>query len=1019
MSSFVKGAAVLGVCGFIGKLLGAVYRIPLVNIIGAEGMGLYQMIFPMYALLLTAFFKRNTHCAQRANSRQAGKSILGVLCAAFVAVFARNIAAVQGNAAATLAYYGIAPSLIFVAIISAFRGYFQGKQNMVPSSVSQITEQAVKMVFGLSLAYLFLPYGLEYAVLGATLGVTVSELSSLVMLSVQYFLSKEKLPLSGVLQNFWSGAKSLYSLSIPITLGGIILPLTQLIDSSLVINLMVKAGISVKDATVLFGLSSGPVNSLINMPVVLSLAVATAVVPSIAASKARSDKEGISKKISLAMRITMLIVLPCAIFLALFSRETIDILYSGGLQSGIIDEPLIASQLLAISAVGIILVGFIQVSASILYALGKSMLPARNLAIGAVIKVGLNLLLLPRIGIYGVAISTVACYAVSFVLDIISLRRTEKYGFEFKKIILLPLLACAIMAAGGYGLQMLLVRFLHRKIAFIVTIFLSIALYGCSLAVTGALDEDAVSFIPFLNHNCNFGKIKTFDIPMLGKTIKQWVSLAFGETPVTYIENDRAKEIPELVREFLDDSEYTVILYSDTPLIQRKTVLEALEFTQKRGLNVCRMTRGYIFKTDFLRLQETLPENKRYYFSEEDDFICAADFKQLSLISEIMRRRILHHYMNNGVYVMDESTTYIDGDVVIESGVTIYPNNIIKGKTVIKSGVTLMQGNSIENCVIDSDAVITNSNLSTSYIGEGTSVGPFAYIRPETARTVVTNKNDHFKLFAGNACPVLALSIAEKLKLKLGEIEVGQFSDGETSVHIGESVRGSDVFVIQSTSSPVNDNLMELLVIIDALRRASAGRITAVIPYFGYARQDRKARARDPITAKLVADLITTAGADRVLTMDLHAPQLQGFFDIPVDHLFGIPVLAKEILRQKKLDMSNVVLVSPDVGSVARARTMAHKLNVPLAIVDKRRPKANMSEVMNVIGDVKGRIALILDDMIDTAGTIVQSAKALSECGALEVHACCTHAVLSGPALERLQNSVLKSIIMLDTIQKE
>ena len=276
---------------------------------------------------------------------------------------------------------------------------------------------------------------------------------------------------------------------------------------------------------------------------------------------------------------------------------------------------------------------------------------------------------------------------------------------------------------------------------------------------------------------------------------------------------------------------------------------------------------------------------------------------------------------------------------------------------------------------------------------------------------------NQIKLFAGNACRNLAAAIADKLNMHLSEAEVGKFSDGECSVHIGETVRGCDVFVIQSTSQPVNDNLMELLVMIDALRRASAGRITAVIPYFGYARQDRKARARDPITAKLVADLITSAGADRVLTMDLHAPQLQGFFDIPVDHLLGIPVLCKAI--QKEAFMKNeVIVVSPDVGSVGRARQMAQKLNASLAIVDKRRPKANVMEVMNIVGDVRGKVCLMVDDMIDTAGTITQGARALVEVGgATEVYACCTHPVLSGPAIERLNDSVLKQIYILNTIE--
>lgn len=276
------------------------------------------------------------------------------------------------------------------------------------------------------------------------------------------------------------------------------------------------------------------------------------------------------------------------------------------------------------------------------------------------------------------------------------------------------------------------------------------------------------------------------------------------------------------------------------------------------------------------------------------------------------------------------------------------------------------------------------------------------------------------KLFCGNSCRDLAQAIAARLKMRLSEAEVGKFSDGEVSVSLGESVRGCDVFVIQSTSIPTNDNLMELLVMIDALKRASAGRITAVIPYFGYARQDRKARARDPITAKLVADLLTTAGADRVLTMDLHAAQIQGFFNIPVDHLLGVPILAKAIAGEEFIKEAgeDLVVVSPDVGSVGRARQMAQKLNKTLAIVDKRRPKANVMEVMNIIGDVKGKRCLIVDDMIDTAGTITQGAKALVEVGgASDVYACCTHPVLSGPAIERLQNSVIKKLFLLDTIE--
>ena len=276
------------------------------------------------------------------------------------------------------------------------------------------------------------------------------------------------------------------------------------------------------------------------------------------------------------------------------------------------------------------------------------------------------------------------------------------------------------------------------------------------------------------------------------------------------------------------------------------------------------------------------------------------------------------------------------------------------------------------------------------------------------------------KLFCGNACKDLAKSISDKLKMKLSDCEEGKFSDGEISVTINESVRGCDVFVIQSTSIPTNDNLMELLVMIDALKRASAGRITAVTPYFGYAGQDRKARARDPITAKLVADILTAAGADRILTMDLHAAQIQGFFNIPVDHLLGVPILAKAIANEPFIKEAgdDLVVVSPDVGSVGRARQMAKKLDKTLAIVDKRRPKANVMEVMNIVGDVRGKRCLIVDDMIDTAGTIVQGAKALVEVGgASDVYACCTHPVMSGPAIERLQNSVIKKLFILDTIE--
>ena len=276
------------------------------------------------------------------------------------------------------------------------------------------------------------------------------------------------------------------------------------------------------------------------------------------------------------------------------------------------------------------------------------------------------------------------------------------------------------------------------------------------------------------------------------------------------------------------------------------------------------------------------------------------------------------------------------------------------------------------------------------------------------------------KVFCGNSNPALAQEICQLMGTKLGESEVKTFADGEVSVSLYETVRGSDVFVVQSTCKPVNDNLMELLIMIDALRRASAGRITAVIPYFGYARQDRKAKARDPISAKLVANMITAAGADRVLTMDLHANQIQGFFDIPVDNLAGNPIFVDYYAKKFGEKCEEMVVVSPDVGSVARARAFAQKLHMQLAIVDKRRQKANQSEVMNVIGDVEGKDCIIFDDMCDTCGTLCNAAKALIEVGgAKSVHACATHAVLSGPAIDRINNSVITELALLNTIPEK
>ncbi|ACJ32428.1 ribose-phosphate diphosphokinase [Anoxybacillus flavithermus] len=273
--------------------------------------------------------------------------------------------------------------------------------------------------------------------------------------------------------------------------------------------------------------------------------------------------------------------------------------------------------------------------------------------------------------------------------------------------------------------------------------------------------------------------------------------------------------------------------------------------------------------------------------------------------------------------------------------------------------------------------------------------------------------NSNLKLFSLNSNPILAQEIAKVIGVELGKCSVSRFSDGEIQINIEESIRGCDVYVIQSTSAPVNEHLMELLIMIDALKRASAKTINIVMPYYGYARQDRKARSREPITAKLVANLLETAGATRVITLDLHAPQIQGFFDIPIDHLMGVPILA-DYFKEKQLD--DIVIVSPDHGGVTRARKMADRLKAPIAIIDKRRPKPNVAEVMNIIGNVQGKTTILVDDIIDTAGTITLAANALAEHGAKEVYACCTHPVLSGPAIERIENSKIKELVVTNTI---
>ncbi|MGM0899371.1 MAG: ribose-phosphate diphosphokinase [Bacillota bacterium] len=280
----------------------------------------------------------------------------------------------------------------------------------------------------------------------------------------------------------------------------------------------------------------------------------------------------------------------------------------------------------------------------------------------------------------------------------------------------------------------------------------------------------------------------------------------------------------------------------------------------------------------------------------------------------------------------------------------------------------------------------------------------------------IQNTNSKLKIFSLNSNKELAEQIAEQVGLPLGKSSVTHFSDGEIQINIEESIRGCDVFIVQSTSQPVNENLMELLIMIDAVKRASARTVNVVIPYYGYARQDRKARSREPITAKLVANLLETAGATRVVVLDLHAPQIQGFFDILIDHLVAVPLLSDHFLNDANIDLENAIIVSPDHGGVTRARKMADRLKAPIAIIDKRRPRPNVAEVMNIVGNVEGKTAIIIDDIIDTAGTISIAASALIESGAKEVYACCTHPVLSGPAVQRIQDSVIKELVVTNSI---
>lgn len=512
--SFVYGAALLGACGFISKVLGAIFRIPLTNILGAEGMGLYQMVFPLYALLLTvssgglpgAVSKLIAEKLARGDRQGASKiftaamfslALIGIVLGVIVAAMFRVIARLQGNDAAAWGYLAIAPSIFFVAVISAFRGYFQGKQNMAPSAISQLIEQGIKMAVGLTLAYIWLKKGLEYGVLGAIVGVSLSELGAMVVMLIQYLFDKEKLPLKLPKSEAKEALSNLYKIAIPITLGSAIIPFIHLIDSVLVINILSKK-VPTHIATALYGVFSGPVHSLVNMPVVLSLAMTVAIIPSISASNAKGDKEKVRQKAMCSLKLTMLIALPCTIGLIVLAKPVIMLLYSGGLKTGEIDEPNIAAALMMILAISIVFVALLQLSSGILQAVDKPVLPVINLSIGAGIKLALSVILLKTMGIYGAAVSTIICYLVSMILNVWSVKKHLGVSFDFMRLIIRPMLASGIMGLAAYLVNDMLSRLIHEKIAVLCAIAFAAAMYFVIIMLLDIFDEEEKKMIPIL-----------------------------------------------------------------------------------------------------------------------------------------------------------------------------------------------------------------------------------------------------------------------------------------------------------------------------------------------------------------------------------------------------------------------------------------------------------------------------------------------------------------------------------------
>lgn len=532
MSKVLKGAGMLAICALIAKLLGALYRIPLTNIIGAEGMGLYQMVFPLYTVLLTISSGGLPVAISKVVSQKIAKkdesgarevlfvSIMSLLIAGgigtlIIICFRDKIALLQGNSMAALPYLGIAPAVVFVAVISCFRGYYQGKQNMLPSALSQIIEQVIKLVVGLFLSRLLLPYGIEWAVLGALIGITVSEFIAMIVLVIQFaFFTNKKYKKSRKINaldaNFEVSAelssigvfeqkskksilKEIYAVAIPVTLGSLVMPLTQIIDSILVINLLVVQGFTKVQATSLFGLVTGPVNSLINMPVVLTLSLAVAILPQIASNF--EAKKDIAKDVDQGMRFSVVIGVLCTLIFMVFAKPILTLLYSKGLSK---DEINLGATILKISSLSVFYVSILQIATTVLQGTGKAQKPALNLVFGSVFKILATVALVPLLGVIGAVVGTVICYGVTCFLDVKAMIKSAKLKFNFKSLVLGPLVASFAFIVVGLTLNYVLNLIIPFKIAVAVSAILSTVVFILIVFAFKTINSSELMHMPLI-----------------------------------------------------------------------------------------------------------------------------------------------------------------------------------------------------------------------------------------------------------------------------------------------------------------------------------------------------------------------------------------------------------------------------------------------------------------------------------------------------------------------------------------